>query len=256
MKKTMLAVAVMAFVPAAAQANLLFTVGAKASVWDAEPTGQIDKDVSVESDGLNIKSDNGTQLTVFFEHPLPVVPNIKLKRTDLKMDGKGSFNSSFYFAGKPFDANAEVISEINLSHTDATLYWGLPIPLPKINVDFGLTARMFDGDASVTGNSGGITKSESVDLDLTLPMVYGAAKVGPFFGAYAAADVNWIGFGDNKLTDLSAVVGYELPIPIVDVGLEVGYRSLNLETDKKDVDVDANLDTKGLFYGLSIAVGF
>lgn len=252
MKKTMLALAVMAFVPAAAQANLLFTVGAKASVWDAEPTGQIDKDVSVESDGLNIKSDNGTQLTVFFEHPLPVVPNIKLKRTDLKMDGKGTLTDGITFNGEPFGAGTAVASEINLSHTDATLYWGLPIPLPRINIDLGLTARMFDGDASVTA----INQTATADLDITLPMVYGAAKVGPFFGAYAAADVNWIGFGDNKLTDLSAVVGYELPIPIVDVGLEVGYRSLNLETDKKDVDVDANLDTKGLFYGLSIAVGF
>lgn len=250
MKKTILALAVVAFTPLTSHA--LLKVGAKASVWDAEPTGQIDKGVSVENEGLNIKSDNGTQLEVFFEHPLPVIPNIKLKSTDLKMDGKGKLSNSF--AGENFDA--DVASQINLSHTDATLYWGLPIPLPKINVDFGLTARMFDGSAAVQGTLSGQDKSKSVDLDLTLPMLYGAAKVGSFFGVYGAADVNWIGFGDNKLMDLSAAVGYELPIPIVTVGLEVGYRSLSLQTDKKDVDVDADFDTKGLFYGLSASVGF
>lgn len=250
MKKTMLALAVIAFTPLSAHA--LLKVGAKASVWDAEVTGEIDQGVSVENDGLNIKSDNGTQLSVFFEHPVPLIPSLKLKSTDLKLDGKGTLGNGFNFAGKPIPGSTELASKIDLSHTDATLYWGLPIPLPKINVDFGITARMFDGEASVAGGS----FNESVDLDLTLPMLYGAARVGSFFGVYAEADVNWIGFGDNKLTDMSAVIGYELPIPIITVGLEVGYRALSLETDRKDVDVDADFETDGLFYGLSASFGF
>src|SRR5690554_6144764 len=114
---------------------------------------------------------------------------------------------------------------------------------------------MFDGDASVTQVSD-TTRTESVDLDMTLPMAYGAVKVGSPFGIYATADVNWIGFGDNKMTDLSAAVGYELPIPIVDVGVEVGYRGINLQTDREDTDIEADLDVTGLFYGLSVSVGF
>ena len=255
MKKLALVGAILIAAPLSAQANLLFTVGAKASVWDAEPTGQIDDNVSVEKGGLNLKSENGTQITVFFEHPVPFIPNVKLKSTDLDIKGSGVLNANINFAGKPFAVSEAVDSNINLSHTDATLYWGLPIPLPYINVDFGLTARMFDGDASVTQVSD-TTRTESVDLDMTLPMAYGAVKVGSPFGIYATADVNWIGFGDNKMTDLSAAIGYELPIPIVDVGLEVGYRGINLQTDKKDVDVAADLDVSGIFYGVSVAFGF
>src|SRR5690554_156886 len=255
MKKLALVGAILIAAPLSAQANLLFTVGAKASVWDAEPTGQIDDNVSVEKGGLNLKSENGTQITVFFEHPVPFIPNVKLKSTDLDIKGSGVLNANINFAGKPFAVSEAVDSNINLSHTDATLYWGLPIPLPYINVDFGLTARMFDADASLTQVSD-TTRTESVDLDMTLPMAYGAVKVGSPFGIYATADVNWIGFGDNKMTDLSAAVGYELPIPIVDVGVEVGYRGINLQTDRKDVDVAADLDTKGMFYGVSVAFGF
>src|SRR5690606_13207457 len=96
-------------------------------------------------------------------------------------------------------ASTAVDSNINLSHTDATLYWGLPIPLPYLDIDFGLTARMFDGDATVDGGG----QNEAVDLDMTLPMVYGSVKLGSPFGLYAAADVNWVGVGDNKMTDLS-----------------------------------------------------
>ena len=252
MKKLALVSAILIAAPLSANANLLFTVGAKASIWDAKPTGQIDDNASVESDGLNFKSENGEQLSVFFEHPVPFIPNVKLKRTDLDMDGSGILSKEINFAGETYTANTAVDSRIDLSHTDATLYWGLPLPLPYIDIDFGLTARMFDGDASVAASN----QSESVDLDITLPMAYGAVKVGSPFGIYATADLNWIGFGDNKMTDLSAAVGYELPIPIVDVGVEVGYRGINLQTDREDTDIEADLDVTGLFYGLSVSVGF
>lgn len=250
MKKTVLAAMVLAAAPMAAQADLLFTVGAKASIWNAEATGQLDDGVSVEGDGLNLDSDNGQQLTVFFEHPLPMIPNIKLKQTALELDGKGAIYTDF--AGQPF--SEDVTSNLDLSHTDLTLYWGLPLPLPYIDINFGLTARQFNGSAEVTGQTSG-TK-ESVDLDLTLPLAYGEVKIGTPFGIYAAADVNYIGFGDNKLTDMSATIGYDLPVPIVDIALEAGYRSLALETDESDVDINADVDVKGMFFGASLAFGF
>lgn len=252
MKKLALASAILIAAPFSAHADLLFTVGAKASVWDAKPTGQIDDNVSVEKGGLNLKSENGNQFSVFFEHPVPFIPNIKLKRTDLDMEGNGTLDTQIDFAGEVYNASTAIDSNIDLSHTDATLYWGLPLPLPYLDIDFGLTARKFDGDASVVASG----QSKSVDLDMTLPMAYGAVKLGSPFGIYATADLNWIGFGDNKMTDLSAAVGYELPIPIVDVGVEVGYRGINLQTDRDDVDVAADLDTKGMFYGVSVAFGF
>ena len=68
MKKTALAAFLVAMTPVASHADLLFTVGAKASVWSPEPTGQLDDGVSVDGEvnGLGLESDSGTQLTVFF----------------------------------------------------------------------------------------------------------------------------------------------------------------------------------------------
>lgn len=251
MKKFALATAALMVAPLAAQADLLFTVGAKASVWDAKPTGQLDKDLSVEKNGLNLDSDNGTQLSVFFEHPLPFLPNIKLKSTQLELDGKGTINNAS-FAGQSF--NEEVKTNLDLSHNDITLYWGLPLPVPYLDINFGLTGRQFTGSAEVSGTTTSTVKSE--DLDLVLPMAYGEVKVGPIMGVYAGVDVNYIGMGKNNLMDTSAVVGYVLPIPIVDISLEGGYRSLSLQTDKKDVHFDADVDTKGAFFGASLAFGF
>ncbi len=250
MKKTAIAAFLLAMTPVAAQADLLFTVGAKASVWNAEAGGQIDEGVSVEKDGLNIDSDNGQQLTVFFEHPLPFIPNLKLKQTSLELDGDGNINAQF--ADQTFNEN--VASTLDLSHSDLTLYWGLPLPVPFVDINFGLTARQFDGVAEVSGKTTSV--NESVDLDFMMPLVYGEVKIDSPFGLYASADINYIGMGGNKLSDISYGIGYDLPIPVVDIGLEAGYRSINLKADKDLADIDTDFDVSGAYFGASLALGF
>lgn len=249
MKKTAIAAAMLALLPVAAQADLLFTVGAKASVWNVEPTGQLDDGVSVEKDGLNIDSDNGQQVTVFFEHPLPFIPNIKLKQTSLELSGDGNITANF--AG--VDYNEDVTSKMDLSHTDMTLYWGLPLPIPFVDINFGLTARQFDGYAEVTGATAG---RENVDLNFTLPLVYGEVKLNTPFGIYGQVDVNYVGYGKNKLSDVSYGLGYDLPIPVVDIGLEAGYRKMTLQTDEDNVDIAADVDIGGAYVGASLSLGF
>ena len=249
MKKTAIAALLVAMTPMAAQADLLFTVGAKASIWNAEPTGQLDADVSVEDDGLNLDSENGQQLEVYFDHPVPFVPNLKLKQTSLELEGDGSINAQF--GDQPF--SEDVTSTFDLSHTDLTLIWGLPLPVPFVDVNFGLTARQFDGVAEVTGATAG---TESVDLDFMMPLLYGEVEISTPFGLYGQADVNYIGYGDNKLMDLSYGLGYDLPIPVVDLGLEAGYRSITLETDEDLADIETDLEVKGAYFGANFSVGF
>ncbi|MFC3679068.1 TIGR04219 family outer membrane beta-barrel protein [Bacterioplanoides pacificum] len=251
MKKTAIAALLAALTPMAAQADLLFTVGAKASIWNAEPSGQLDDGVSVESDGLNLDSDNGQQLTLYFEHPLPFIPNLQLKKTALELEGDGFINAKF--GDKPF--SEDVTSTFDLSHTDLTMIWGVPLPVPFVDVNFGLTARQFDGVAEVTSKTNS-QKNEPVDLDFVMPLLYGEVEVNTPFGVYGQVDVNYIGYGDNKMKDLSYGIGYDLPIPVVDLGLEAGYRSLTLQTDEDLADIETDVEVKGAYFGANFAVGF
>ena len=194
-------------------------------------------------------SENGQQLTVFFEHPVPVLPNIKIRRTDLEFNGDGHIDATF--DGFDFQ-DVDVTSTMDLSHTDLTLYWGLPLPLPFIDINFGVNARQFDGKAEVSSQA----QTETVDLDFVLPMLYGELKVNTPIGIYGHADINYVGYGDNKMSDISYGLGYDLPIPVVDIGLEAGYRTLTLQTDEDDVDINADVDLAGAYFGASLAVGF
>ncbi|PHQ85505.1 MAG: hypothetical protein COB58_09205, partial [Thalassobium sp.] len=90
----------------------------------------------------------------------------------------------------------------------------------------------------------------------TVPMVYGAVKVDTPFGVYAQVDVNYIGYSGNTLSDISYGLGYDLPVPIADIGLEAGYRSLSMKTDEDLTDIATDVDVSGLYYGASVSIGF
>jgi outer membrane protein len=249
--KKLLAVAIVAATPMMAQADLLFTVKAGASSWNAEVTGDVDGDVDVGKDGLNLDSENNNVLFFAFEHPLPILPNIKIMKTDLDLTGEGTAPLGYTFLGQNF--TEETSSQFDLSHTDLTLYWGVPLPIPYVDINFGLTARQFDGVVSVKGNTTG--NEETQDLDFTMPMGYLNVDIGTPFGIYARADLNAISYGGNGITDTAIALGYTLPIPFVDVNLEAGHRAISVKTDEDTTDVETDIEVAGMFFGLNVSVG-
>ncbi len=233
--KKLLAIAITAATPMMAQADLLFTIDAGASVWNAEASGDVDdtNNNSIDlDDDLGIKSEQSNVLFASFEHPVPVLPNIKIMKTDLDLSGNAN-------------------SQVDLSHTDFTLYWGVPLPIPFFDINFGLTARQFDGEILLP------TNTESEDLSFTMPMGYLNVDFDSHFGVYARAELNALSFDGNGVTDTSLAVGYTLPLPIpfVDINIEAGHRAINLMTDKDTVDIETDVEVSGMFAGLNVSIG-
>ena len=247
--KKLLAVAIVAATPMMAQADLLFTAKAGASMWNAEASGDVDGDVDVGKDGLNLDSESNNVLFAAFEHPLPMIPNVKIMKTDLDLTGEGSAN--YTFLNQTF--TGETSSQFDLSHMDLTLYWGVPLPIPYVDINFGLTARQFDGVVSVTEKTTG--KEEKEDLNFTMPMGYLNVDIGTPFGIYARADLNALSFDGNGVTDMAVALGYTLPIPLVDVNLEAGHRVINVMTDKDTAGIETDIEVGGMFFGLNVSVG-
>ena len=178
-----------------------------------------------------------------------MIPNIKIMKTDLDLTGEGKAN--YNFLGQDFEG--DTTSQFDLSHTDLTLYWGIPLPIPYIDVNFGLTARQFDGVVSVKGKTTG--NEEREDLNFTMPMGYLNVDIGTPFGIYARADLNAISYGGNGITDTAVALGYTLPIPFVDVNLEAGHRLISVKTDEDTTDVETDIEMAGMFFGLNVSVG-
>jgi outer membrane protein len=255
MKKVLAAAVVAASLPQAASALPLVDFYAGGYYWDQSVSGDVGSGTTADLD-KDLKLDGGGQNVLYFafEHPVPVLPNIKIKSSDMSADGDGSISANFQLGGETALVSQDVSSKLDLTHTDYTLYWGLPLPV--VTLDFGLTARQFDGSMSVDGD---LTFNGSADLDVVVPMGYLKAGVDiPLTGLSLGADLNIISYGDSGITDFDINLNYVLPvIPVLDVGITAGYRSFDLELDPEDFggdsdDLTANAKVAGPYLGLSL----
>ena len=51
-------------------------------------------------------------------------------------------------------------------------------------------------------------------------------------------------------------LGYDLPIPVVDVALDLGHRSISMKTNDDTTDIATDFEVSGMYYGASLAFGF
>lgn len=240
MKKVLLASGLVMAAPFAS-ADVL-GVYAGAGQWQSDYSGQLgdtDNDIDVNKLGLN-ESDNN-YVYVAFEHPIPLIPNGRIQYTDLSSQQSALVDETFTLDGQTF-VPGEVESDVDLTHIDYTLYYEL---LDNwVSLDVGLTMRQFDGHVYAASELADATLIErNVTLDETLPMVYGKAQFDlPLTGFSVGVQGNVINYDDDSLSDLSANISYNFVESVLDLGIELGYRQMNLEINE---DVTADVEVKG-----------
>lgn len=212
--------------------------------WDgnlqSDQAGSTQVDVE---DNLGYDDERGNSFFVAFEHPIPLLPNIRLAHTEMDISENNN-SSTFFFDGNPYNGN--VSSELDLSHTDATLYYEILDNV--ISLDIGLTARRFDGKAEITDNTTNTTGT--ADIDVTIPLLFAGARVAlPLTGLYAAGEIHGLSAGGDSITDTKLSIGYEVGI----VALELGYRSFDIDVEGDD-DEEFDLTVDGAFLGFVVDI--
>ncbi|WP_346836998.1 TIGR04219 family outer membrane beta-barrel protein [Microbulbifer sp. SAOS-129_SWC] len=243
MKKTALALCV-ALASGAASADTILGVDATAGMWQPDYSGNIGID-DYNIDNFNVAKDNNTFLQVALEHPIPLIPNVMLAHSSISTDGTSMLSSSVTFGDQTFAADQEVNASLDLTHTDATLYY--EILDNWVNLDLGLTARQYKGDLQLTSDM----QSEDIELNGVLPMAYAMARFDlPFTGWSIIAQGNGTGYKGDTLTDLTAKVRWNFA-PVLDFAVEAGYRSMSLKLKELD-DLQSDLTIQGPYLGLNL----
>jgi outer membrane protein len=191
-------------------------------------------------DDLGFDDDDSTSYYIALEHPLPLLPNLLLSYTDLETSASATLNRDIAFDDQVYTFNSNVNSTLDLSHTDATFYYEL---LDNwVNLDMGVTARIFDSQVDISDNNN--TGSES--LDVVVPMLYAAGRFDlPLTGLYAGASANGVSLGDADLLDYLINIGYETSLGL---GMELGYRKMDLDYDDDNDEIDLTAD--GAYVGV------
>ena len=118
MRKLMLAVGgSLILVAPLSQADVV-GLGASVSYWDSDLSGKAATNndlVDVEND-LNLGGDSTANASLYLEHPVPVLPNIRINYTRVKQSGRGQVG----LVG--FDGvTGDVQSDFDLEQLDLTL---------------------------------------------------------------------------------------------------------------------------------------
>ncbi len=251
MKKTLLATALLGML-SVSSAHAATVVGFKVGgdYWDADTSGSFNSDDGV-AQTYNYESKSQGSLWVAFEHPIPLVPNIKIREN--RLEGKGTQNGSdFDFNGVGFRPNnpgdeysTSVIND--LSNTDFVLYYEI-LDNDLVALDLGAAYKQMHGSLRVQDSA----KPSEVDLDSGIVMVYASAEVGvPGLGLYAFADV-MLGVDETSVYDYNAGLGWKFDGVALDTAVRVGYREFNFDVDDFS-STTQNMSFKGAFAGVELA---
>jgi outer membrane protein len=244
MKKILLSATIMALLVPAVNAD---TLGAEIgyATWSSKLTGDI-KGSSAGDLSLDMKDDLGYSdkstndfLWVYFDHPVPIIPNLKVQKANYSDDASKS--SSVTYDGKTYTGT--VSTKLTLNQIDMIGYYRI---LDNwVNFDLGLNLKTIDGNLKISSTSGAAATDK--DFKATIPMLYAKTRFDlPFTGLSIEADGSYIGFSGSKFSDLKAGVVYETSYGL---GLTAGYKSQTLVLDDID-DTNTNISIKGMYAGL------
>ncbi len=215
-----------------------------AAQWTPDLSGSFSTDTA---GSVNLNSDLGyadqtsTALSVSFEHPVPLIPNVKYQGFDLNNSSSSTLSEDITFDGQIYSASTDINSTLDLSHNDIVLYYEL---LDNwINLDVGLDLKKFDGKVSINDLNDS-AKDRSITVDETIPLLYLAARIDlPFTGLYVGANIQQLGVGDNSVEDTTLMIGYESSFGL---GIEGGIKTFTLELNDAS-DLNTNLQYDGVY---------
>ena len=176
-----------------------------------------------------LDDDYALPFSVSVEHPVPFLPNAKIKHTNLQAESEQSV------AGVK-------THQLDLDYSDFILYYEILDNI--VAADVGIGAKLIKGDLKSN-------LFQTQEVSETLPMLYAEAAVKlPFTGLSAKAEANYAKNSDNEVRDAQAEIKYNfIDAILVDVGLKAGYRILDIKLNQ-DSNQETQLEFKGPYLGL------
>ncbi len=251
MKKILLSSVLVSLLSFSLSADMLRIEGAIGS-WSAEPSGTMEYDGSSGfdiQDTLGYDSENITYAWILFKHPIPIIPNLRLEYNNLGYSGVSK--DGFSWEDEIIGVGSS--TALDLTQYDAVLYYNILDNTAWTTIDLGLGAKYIESTFDINDPSDGYTYNSSDSI--ILPMLYGRGRVEiPMTGIGFEADLKLVGYRDSNIYDFRVKADYTLDIFVINPMIEVGYRSLMLNIDAEDLDINANtdIDFSGIYFGVGI----
>lgn len=208
--------------------------------------------IDLEED-LGFDKEPSRHIYAHLEHPLPAAPNIKIQHTYLNKQQETQLSRDISYNGLNFQANENISSDFDLTHSDITLYY-LPLELDLLTVGLGFTLRLLDGSVEIESRDNNIRTRHLIDEPI--PAAYVMLRSDLPFDLRLMVEANGLAFEDDSLIDATAKLSYT---PFFGFGIEAGWRYIEISLDDLSVentstgqnsDLDTSIRIKGAFLGV------
>lgn len=180
-------------------------------------------------------SNNALQVSLALEHAVPILPNVKVKYTQLNNDINQQLGTL-------------AADHIELTNSNYLLYYKVLDNVVNLDVGFGVT--QLDGKLNLFRRN----TYEQYTLDGNAAAVYAqfGAKL-PFTGLSTRAEYTYSQALDVKVHDAQAEIQYDFlrKKSLVDVGAKVGYRYMRTDLDAGD-QLKSTQEFQGPYAGLNV----
>jgi len=231
-------------VPFASHADTL-SVSVGAGVWNTSPTGDFQKigdPAAVDAkDDLFWGDETQGYFFATLEHPVPIIPNVKIMATNIDQSGNG--NTTFTFDGTTYTGN--VVNDFSIKTVDLIGYYEILDNV--VSLDIGLNIRSLKVDYTITGSTPltTTTATTSDSISETIPMLYALVGASPIPDLIISGELSYISYSGSTISDFTAKIAYTTSFF---VGVEAGYRKQQY-TFSDISSTDANLSFDGVFAG-------
>jgi len=231
-------------IPFTAHADTL-SISAGAGIWNTSPTGSFQKkgDLTAVNVKDNLFWSDETQGYFYatLEHPVPIIPNVKIMATNIDQSGSGY--TSFTFDGQAYGGTVD--NNFSIKTVDLIAYYEILDNV--VSLDLGLNVRSLTVDYTITGTepitSTSVTTTDSISE--TIPMLYVLVGASPIPDLIISGELSYVSYAGSSISDFTAKVAYTTSFF---VGVEAGYRKQQYTFD--DVSsTDAELSFDGVFAG-------
>lgn len=221
MKKGLLALCVGS---ALTHASMIVGFGVDANYYNPTVSGDFSytDNGATTSTSFADNTQDSYQIGAYFEHPIPVIPNVRIDYTP-----DTTFSGTDSIAGK---------NEVAFKQLDGTLYYEILDNI--VDLDVGITFKAIDGNLKGSVNQ---------DFSGVIPMGYlGTAVKIPMIPITIVGDVKYLGYDGDAITDARIKAIWNI---VAGVQAQAGLRYESIKIKSQD-NVDADVTFKGPFIGV------
>ena len=240
---------------ALADGGSFFDIKAGVGTWEVDaPVGTFGDSTTNTIDLTNdfgVKDGTANYMWAEFQHGIPLIPHIRVEYAEMSFTGSKA--TTFAFGPYTFDANIE--STLRLDNVDAIFFYDVGLD-DVLDFNFGVGAKIIAGE--LVGEVSGQTQTAPIAAAAVYAYLNPRVELPLGFGVDVAYKWYPGGLeieGDVEFTELIAKVDYTLEWAIFKLGVEAGYRSMDLTLDLPTDQLYIHTELSGAFVGAFLKIG-